>query len=432
MAQFYSSNPSTPPIKVSPHLTIQPPLSRRGHGPGLILVADHYASLDESDKHLDPPPLVKWAEEGYAVAQVLIPGKTDEDGSEFPLKRAVEELRKLESCDDGGGFGLISYLTRVPYYVEEATCLSQDIRAIISYGGRKFTSLNTSHTSPLPPQLIHLSGDAKPRRESLSVVPDTSTSTLRAQDSTVKTYRYTDAPKDSAWPLPSSAEYHPSSAKLAHTRSLTFLKPLLNGPHFDLEDIWNEHTRYEFEERDVPKTMATMVSQPYVNHIPTLTGGIGKERLTAFYTHNFIFANPEDTDLKLVSRTIGVDRVVDEFVFRFTHDKVVDWLLPGVPPTGRFLEIPFTSVVNMRGDRLCHEHISWDQATALRQAGLLPEWTDFPYQIDGKEPGAGKKFEVRLPVFGEETSRKLVDEGSVESNTLIEKDGGKGWRETDA
>jgi carboxymethylenebutenolidase len=106
--------------------------------------------------------------------------------------------------------------------------------------------------------------------------------------------------------------------------------------------------------------------------------------------------------------------------------------LPGVPPTGKYLQIPFTSIVAMRGDRLCHEHISWDQASALQQAGLLPEWAPFPFPIDGKEPAQGKKFEVRLPVVGVETAKKLVEESSVESNELIERESGKGWREVDA
>lgn len=126
--------------------------------------------------------------------------------------------------------------------------------------------------------------------------------------------------------LPSDDDYHAASAGLAHTRSLSFLKPLLKGPNFDLEAIWDEHCKYEFGERNVEQTMATMVAEPYVNHIPTLTGGIGQERLKAFYTHHFIFSNPEDTELELVSRTVGVDRVIDEFVFNFTHDRVVDWL----------------------------------------------------------------------------------------------------------
>lgn len=421
--------PPPPPIHISPHLILQAPLTTRGHGPGLILVVDHYALLDASDKHIDPPPLTKWAEEGFAVAQVLVPGKV-EDGGEFPLERAITELRALKGCV-GEGIGLISYLSRIPFYVEEAACLSPEIKAIISYGGRKFTTLNRSRSS-LPPQLVHVSGTETQRRDSLSLLPTPITPGWSAPPSgTVKSYRYIEARKESGWYFPADEEYHAESANLAHTRSLTFLKPLLNGPYFDLEAIWQDHCDREFNERDVERTMETMVAEPYVNHIPTLTGGIGREALARFYKEHFCFRNPEDTALRLVSRTVGVDRLVDEFVFACTHDGVVDWLLPNIPPTHQKLEIPFTAVIAMRGDRLCHEHISWDQATALRQIGLLPEWTRFPYAIEGKEPAPGKRFEVRLPVVGVETAKKLVDESCVGSNELIGRDGGVGWREVD-
>ena len=96
-----------PPVEISPSLTLQAPLSRRGHGPGLVLVVDHYAALAEGES-LDPPPLQKWAEEGFAVAQIKVPGKV-EDGGEFPLDRAVEALRGLEGCTgvDEKGIGLV-------------------------------------------------------------------------------------------------------------------------------------------------------------------------------------------------------------------------------------------------------------------------------------------------------------------------------------
>lgn len=111
------ANPSTPPVaptypppqSISPHLTLQPPLSRRGKGPGLILVLDHYALIEASEKHLDPPPLQKWAEEGFAVAQVLVPGKVD-DGGEFPLARALEVLKACEGCVFGKGVGVVCEL----------------------------------------------------------------------------------------------------------------------------------------------------------------------------------------------------------------------------------------------------------------------------------------------------------------------------------
>lgn len=126
--------------------------------------------------------------------------------------------------------------------------------------------------------------------------------------------------------IPAHEDYHAPSASVAHTRTLTFLKPLIGGPYFDLEKIWDEHTYWEFEARSVEETMATMVEEPYVNHVPTLTGGVGRRALTDFYRHHFIFSNPPDTVLALVSRTVGIDRVVDEFLFQATHDRVMDWL----------------------------------------------------------------------------------------------------------
>lgn len=318
-------------------------------------------------------------------------------------------------------------MTRIPFYVEEAAYLSPEIKALVSYGGRKFKSVSSpiNAEASLPPQLVHVSGPETCRRESMSILPDAKPPS--EPETSVKTFRYINAKQDSKWILPSDPDYHSTSAGIAHTRSLAFLKPLLNGPYFDLEAIWDEHCRYEFGERDVARTMATMVAQPYVNHIPTLTGGVGQERLTHFYTNHFVHANPDDTELELVSRTVGTDRVVDEFVFKFTHDRQVDWLLPGVPPTGKYLEIPFTSIVGLRGDRLCHEHIHWDQATAMRQADLLPTWVKFPYPIDGKDADKGKVYEVMAPTTGVETARKLVDEGAVESNRLMK----ARWREVD-
>jgi carboxymethylenebutenolidase len=126
--------------------------------------------------------------------------------------------------------------------------------------------------------------------------------------------------------VPAHADYRASAAGVAHSRSLSFLKPLMGGPYFDLEAIWEEHTRYEFAERSVEETMATMVEEPYVNHVPTLTGGVGRAELTAFYRNHFIFSNPDDAAIELVSRTVGIDRVVDEFLFNCTHDRVIDWL----------------------------------------------------------------------------------------------------------
>lgn len=171
----------------------------------------------------------------------------------------------------------------------------------------------THASSPLPlttrPQLLHVPG-ASPKSQNT--------------DHNLTVFNYIGA--EQHFTLPAHPAFKSAPAAVLHTRTLAFLKPHMGGPHFDLEAIWDEHTKFEFGERAVEKTMGTMVQEPYVNHVPTLTGGIGRENLTRFYAQHFVFNNPEDTAMELVSRTVGVDRVIDEFVFSFTHDKMIDWL----------------------------------------------------------------------------------------------------------
>lgn len=84
------------------------------------------------------------------------------------------------------------------------------------------------------------------------------------------TYFYP-AVKSHKFATPFTPEFHYSSESVSHTRNLTFLKPLMGGPYFDLETIWDEHTYYEFADRSVEHTMSTMVQEPYVNHVPTVS-----------------------------------------------------------------------------------------------------------------------------------------------------------------
>src|SRR6266849_7457000 len=173
--------------------------------------------------------------------------------------------------------------------------------------------------------------------------------------------------------------------------SLTPAQQLLN-------DLWEEHVRDEFATRDTEATLATMVPDAYVNHVPVMTGGVGREALREFYSRFFIPKMPADTDIVPVSRTIGTDRLVDEMIFRFTHTIEMEWMLPGVPPTGRRVEAPTVVVVQFREGKLAHEHIYWDQASVLVQLGLLD---------------AGV-----LPVAGIESARKALDP-KLPSNALI-------------
>ena len=137
--------------------------------------------------------------------------------------------------------------------------------------------------------------------------------------------------------------------------------------------LWEDHTRHEFATRDTEATLATMVEDAYVNHVPVMTGGAGKAALRVFYSRDFIPRMPPDTMLTPVSRTVGEDQLVDEMIFSFTHTQEMPWMLPGVAPTHRKVEVALVAIVRFREGKLAHEHIYWDQASVLKQIGLLSD-----------------------------------------------------------
>src|ERR1700722_6315516 len=202
---------------------------------------------------------------------------------------------------------------------------------------------------------------------------------------------------DHAFAAPERTSFNKPATLMAHSRSIALFRKVM-GPHYDLSALWDKHTELEFGVRSAEQTMTTMVAEPYVNHIPTMTGGVGYRDLLRFYKNHFIPKTPKDTKLVPISRTIGADRIVDEMLFCFTHDIEIDWMLPGVAPTGKYVEIPLVAIVRFRGDKLYNEHVYWDQASVLVQVGLL-------------DP-------ARLPVAGVATAKKLVDE-TLPSNTLM-------------
>ncbi len=202
------------------------------------------------------------------------------------------------------------------------------------------------------------------------------------------------AEQDHAFGRPGGAHYDAEAAELANLRTLEFFVRYLAGAGFAnaqkvLSEKWDEHVKYEFATRDTEDTLQTMVPDAYVNHVPVMTGGVGHEELRDFYSQRFIPQMPPDTSMTPVSRTIGVDRVVDEMVFEFTHSIKMDWMLPGVEPTNKHVKIPLIVVVHFRERKLAHEHIYWDQASVLVQLGL----------IDAKT----------LPVAGVDTAEKVLN-----------------------
>ena len=172
------------------------------------------------------------------------------------------------------------------------------------------------------------------------------------------------------------------------------------GDQAFLSNLWEEHMRCEFTTHNTEDTLATMVEDAYVNHIPVLTGGVGKEELREFYSKRFIPQMPPDTENLLLSRTVGGDRIVDELLLRFTHTIPMDWLLPGIPPTGKRVEVPSVVVIQFREGKMASEHIYWDQAGLLVQLGVLDA--------------------MHLPVLGSEQARKLLDP-TVPMNRLMER-----------
>jgi carboxymethylenebutenolidase len=170
----------------------------------------------------------------------------------------------------------------------------------------------------------------------------------------------------------------------------------------DIGAVFDEHVAAEFVDMDLDATMATMTAEPYVNHVPVMTGGVGVEGVRSFYGSYFIGKWPQDIEITPVSRTVGEDQVVDELVLSFTHDVEMPQLLPGVAPTGKPVRLAFCVVVGFDDGKVAHEHIYWDQASLLVQIGLIdPEGLP----VTGAEQ-AGSVLDVRTRPLNE-----LIDRG---------------------
>jgi len=166
-------------------------------------------------------------------------------------------------------------------------------------------------------------------------------------------------------------------------------------------DLWEAHLKAELQDKDAHASCDTMVVNPYVNHVAVLTGGVGRRQLENYYSRYFIPGQPPDLEIVPISRTVGQDRIVDEFVYRCTHSTPMEWLLPGVPPTGRWMEIPVVVIIAFEHGKMKSEQIYWDQASVLVQLGLL-------------DP-------TGLPVAGVEVARKAFDPTAVPSNLLMKR-----------
>lgn len=377
----------------------------KGSGPGLVLLqeifginqflrdrADYFAEegyvvlVPDLFWRMEPGVNLGYGEDDFAKAFEFYQ-RFDVDQGIKDAADAIKALRARPEC--AGNIGALGYCLggKLAYLTAART----DVDCAVSYYGVAIEQSLDEADSIRCPMVMHFAAEDK-------FVPPEAVDQIRAafaDRDDIEIYHYPGV--DHAFATPGRDSYDKPTTMMAYSRSLALLRKVL-GPIYDLSQLWDKHCEYEFAARDVPKTMSTMVAEPYVNHVPTMTGGVGHRQLSRFYKHHFVNANPQDTRLIPISRTVGTDRLVDEMLFCFTHTCEIDWMLPGIPATGKYVEIPLVAIINFRGDKLYHEHIYWDQASVLVQIGVLD-----PH---------------RLPVAGRETAKKLLDETSP-SNTLM-------------
>ena len=381
-------------------------LPSAGNGPGLVLaqeifginstmrqVADHFAEegyvvlVPDLFWRQQPKIELGYSEADWKKAFELFQGFDEAKGMQ-DVQTAISALRGRPEVG-GGKVGVLGYCLggKLAYL---AACRSDADVAVGYYGVGIDAALGEADKIKCP-LVLHIAEQDK------FCPPEARTEIVQALQGRKGVTLYVYPGVDHAFARPGGEHYNRPAALLAHERSIAALKAAI-GPDYDLAALWDKHCEYEFGTRNVDDTMSTMVAEPYVNHIPTMTGGVGYKDLHRFYSDHFVNSNPPDTALVPLSRTVGATQVVDEMLFSFTHTTEIPWMLPGVKPTGKRVEVPLVAIINFRGDKLYHEHIYWDQASVLVQVGLL-------------DP-------TLVPAAGVATARKLLDE-NLPSNALL-------------
>jgi len=327
-------------------------------------------------------------QKAIAYYQRLDEAKAVEDSA-----ATLEFLKRHTACSGRAGAvgfclgGNLAYLLSVRFKPDCA----------VGYYGvsiEKSLSEATNLTSPL---MLHIAGDDK------FCPPEAQRQIHEALDGNTLVTLHDYPHEGHAFGRVGGEHYNAAAAELANLRTLEFFVTHLAGAGLAsaqqmLSTRWDDHVKYEFATRNTDDTLETMVADAYVNHVPVMTGGVGHDELRDFYSQRFIPQMPPDTAMTPVSRTIGVDRVVDEMVFEFTHTIKMDWMLPGVEPTGKHVRVALVVIVHFRDGKLAHEHIYWDQASVLAQLGLIDA--------------------AKLPVAGVESAEKVLDP-KLPSNELM-------------
>jgi len=382
-----------------------------GYGPGIVVlqeifgvnqyirsVADWYAAhgfvVICPDLFWRQEPGIELTDKGddinkaFQLYQGLDEAKAVEDSA-----AAMEFLRKHQACSGSVGAvgfclgGNLAYLLSVRFKPDCA----------VGYYGVSIERAIAESRNLSTPLLLHIAGSDK------YCPPEAQAAIHKALDSNSLATIHTYAGREHAFGRTGGEHYDERDAELANLRTLEFVVRNLAGSGLasaqrSLSVKWDDHVKYEFATRNTDDTLETMVVDAYVNHVPVMTGGVGHDELREFYSRRFIPQMPPDTNMTPVSRTIGIDRVVDEMVFEFTHTIKMDWMLPGVEPTGKHVKVALVVIVHFRDGKLAHEHIYWDQASVLAQLGL----------IDAS----------KLPVAGVESAEKVLNP-RLKSNALM-------------
>ncbi|KAL1311523.1 hypothetical protein AAFC00_001644 [Neodothiora populina] len=335
--------------------------------------------LTSEDPDFDPFTIQQWKSEGFDVQYLPFDGD---------LKVFKNQLMHIgDDLEIGEHYALIAYESAATAALDACIKPHHHMVALIAY----YPTTVPAPKVTFPQQmelLIHLAG-------------------TQGFGSAHRNYIYPDT--EVGFAESDLDEYERVSANLAWSRTLATIRKAFRID-VDLEPLWDEYLGSEFERRDAVRALSTMVEEPCVNHVPTLTGGIGRKELFRFYQDHFVNQNPP-MKMRLISRTIGVDRVVDEMVISFRHTQRMDWILPDVPPTNKFVQVAMVCVAAVRGGKLDKESLYWDQASVLVQIGLLN-----PKLVPDSMKQKGLK---RLPVYGVESAQKVLNEQSLASNQLI-------------
>ncbi|KAF7593976.1 hypothetical protein BBP40_010373 [Aspergillus hancockii] len=373
-----------------------------------------YITSDTND--FDTNILRRFEAEGFTVEYIPFQGSTgDFERDRKELDKVIHE--REDDLEPGERYAIVDCTTTDPCIVPSSTTSS--------------STASCYDTLSILPIQVHLAGHQSP-----SIWDDYNNHPSKKRH---KCHLFFYPESEPGFAERRSKTHDAISARLAWSRGLDCLKRGFGWPGGNwripaVETVWEEYWRNLFYNRmDVDEveshaanTAAMMVGSggglplsgnsdgensdptaelnetPLVNCVPTSVGGTHPPQITDFYTTQFFPAGPPSQTIRLLSRTIGTDRIVDELLLTFTHTEEIPWLLPNVPPTGKQVRIVIIMSASFIAGRLSRHNIFWDQASVLAQIGLLdPNLVPGSFSTIGKNR-EGRDVVERLPVVGGE------------------------------